>query len=185
MFLAVTAEESGLLGSKYYAENPIYPLAKTVGGVNMDGLNVIGATRDVVITGRGQSPDLDALATRWAAKAKRTVAPETDVEKGYYFRSDHFSLARLGVPMTAVGSGRNLVVGGAAVGKLAADDYTTNRYHKPQDEYDANWNWDGAVQDLTMYYGIGRDLADGNLWPKWSLTSEFRAAREKSMGGRK
>ena len=185
VFLAVTAEESGLLGSKYYAENPIYPLAKTVGGVNMDGLNVTGATRDIVITGRGQSPDLDAMAPRWAAKAKRSVSPETDVEKGYYFRSDHFSLARLGVPMTAVGSGRTLVVGGAAAGKLAADDYTTNRYHKPQDEYDATWNWAGAVQDLTMYYGIGRELAEGNLWPKWSPTAEFRAAREKSMGARK
>lgn len=180
VFLAVTAEESGLLGSKYYAENPVYPLAATVGGVNMDGLNVIGATRDVIITGRGLSPDLDALGTRWAAKGKRTISPETDVEKGYYYRSDHFSFAKLGVPMMAAGSGLNLVVGGSAAGRKAADDYTTNRYHKPQDEYDARWNWAGAVQDLTMYYGVGRELADGNMWPKWSPTSEFRAVREVS-----
>jgi Zn-dependent M28 family amino/carboxypeptidase len=184
VFLSVTAEESGLLGSKYYAEHPLYPLATTVGGVNMDGLNVLGKTRDVTIVGVGKS-ELDGYVTRWAAKGGRTVTPESTPEKGYYYRSDHFSLARLGVPMLDAGSGDDLVVGGKAAGLAAADDYTTNRYHKPQDEYRADWNWDGAVQDLQMYYGIGRELATGDAWPNWVKTAEFRAIRDKSRTGMK
>ncbi len=183
IFLAVTAEESGLLGSKYYAENPIYPLSQTVGGVNMDGLNVVGATKDVVVVGPGLS-ELDDYVTRWTAKGNRVVAPDPDPEKGYYYRSDHFSLARLGVPMMYASGGEDLVVGGTAAGKAAAEDYTVNRYHKPQDEYRSDWNWDGAVQDLTMYYGIGRELAQGNSWPNWSATAEFRAIRDKDRAGK-
>jgi Zn-dependent M28 family amino/carboxypeptidase len=178
VFLAVTAEESGLLGSKYYAENPIYPLSQTVGGVNMDGLNVVGATKDVVVVGPGLS-ELDDYVTRWTMKGNRVIAPDPDPEKGYYYRSDHFSLARLGVPMMYASGGEDLVKGGPAAGKAAADDYVVNRYHKPQDEYDPSWNWDGAVQDLTMYYGIGRELASGTNWPNWSPTAEFRAIRDK------
>jgi Zn-dependent M28 family amino/carboxypeptidase len=183
IFLAVTAEESGLLGSKYYAENPVYPLAQTVGGVNMDGLNVLGATKDVNIIGVGKS-ELDGYVTRWAAKGGRTITPEATPEKGFYYRSDHFSFARLGVPMLDAGSGDDLVKGGVAAGRAAADDYTVNRYHKPQDEYDASWNWDGAVQDLTMYYGIGRELAMGSVWPNWAPNAEFRAIRDKSRAGK-
>jgi Zn-dependent M28 family amino/carboxypeptidase len=183
IFLAVTAEESGLLGSKYYAENPVYPLAHTVGGVNMDGLNVTGATKDVNIIGVGKS-ELDGYATRWAAKGNRTITPESTPEKGYYYRSDHFSFARLGVPMLDAGSGDDLVQGGVAAGRAAAEDYTINRYHKPQDEYRADWNWDGAVQDLTMYYGIGRELATGTVWPNWAPTAEFRAIRDKDRAGK-
>ena len=183
VFLAVTAEESGLLGSKYYAEHPVYPLSQTVGGVNMDGLAVAGATRDVNIIGIGKS-ELDGYVTRWAAKGGRTITPEATPEKGFYYRSDHFSFARLGVPMLDAGAGDDLVVGGVAAGRAAAEDYTTNRYHKPQDEYDPNWNWDGAVQDLTMYYGIGRELADGTAWPNWAPTAEFRAIRDKSRAAK-
>lgn len=183
VFLAVTAEESGLLGSKYYAENPVYPLAQTVGGVNMDGLNVLGPTRDVTIVGVGKS-ELDDYVRRWAAKGGRIVTPESTPEKGYYYRSDHFSFARLGVPMLDAGSGDDLVKGGVTAGRAAAEDYTVNRYHKPQDEYDPNWNWGGAVQDLTMYYGIGRELAMGNAWPNWAPTAEFRAIRDKSRAGK-
>ena len=183
VFLAVTAEESGLLGSKYYAENPIYPLSQTVGGVNMDGLNVVGATKDVNIIGVGKS-ELDDYVTRWAAKGNRTITPESTPEKGFYYRSDHFSFARLGVPMIDAGSGDDLVKGGVAAGRAAAEDYTVNRYHKPQDEYDATWIWDGAVQDLTMYYGIGRELAMGSVWPNWAPTAEFREVRDKSRAGK-
>ncbi len=183
VFVSVTAEESGLLGSKYYAEHPVYPLAQTVGGVNMDGLNVMGKTRDVTIVGAGKS-DLDDYATRWAAKGGRTITPESFPEKGYYYRSDHFSLAREGVPMLDAGSGDDLVVGGKAAGLKAAEDYTANRYHKPQDEYVATWDWSGAVQDLEMYYGIGRELADGSSWPHWAPTAEFRAVRDKSRAGK-
>jgi len=183
VFLAVTAEESGLLGSDYYARNPVYPLAQTVGGVNMDGLAIYGATRDVNIIGVGKS-DLDDYVTRWAAKGNRTITPESTPEKGFYYRSDHFSFARQGVPMLDAGAGDDLVVGGLAAGRAASDDYTLNRYHKPQDEYDAKWNWDGAVQDLTMYYGIGRELAEGSVWPNWTPTAEFRAIRDKSRAGK-
>lgn len=183
VFLAVTAEESGLLGSQYYAEHPVYPLAQTVGGINMDGLNVEGATRNVKVIGPGLS-DLDGYVARWAKAGNRVIAPDPDAEKGYYYRSDHFSLAKLGVPMLYAESGDDLVAGGVAAGRAAADDYTANRYHKPQDEYDPKWNWDGAVQDLTMYYGIGRELADGTAWPNWSPTAEFRAVRDKSRIGK-
>jgi Zn-dependent M28 family amino/carboxypeptidase len=183
IFLAVTAEESGLLGSKYYAENPIYPLSQTVGGVNMDGLNVTGATKDVNIIGVGKS-ELDDYVTRWAAKGNRTITPESTPEKGFYYRSDHFSFARLGVPMLDAGSGDDLINGGLTAGRAAAEDYTVNRYHKPQDEYNPAWNWDGAVQDLTMYYGIGRELASGNAWPNWAPTAEFRAIRDKDRAGK-
>ena len=183
VFLAVTAEESGLLGSQYYAEHPLYPLSTTVGGINMDGLPISGATRDVVVIGSGKS-ELDSYVTRWAAKGNRTIATDPFPEKGYYYRSDHFSLARLGVPMAYAKAGEDLVAGGTAAGHAAAEDYTINRYHKPQDQYDPAWNWDGAAQDLAMYYGIGRELAEGKAWPAWAATSEFRVIRERSRGGR-
>jgi Zn-dependent M28 family amino/carboxypeptidase len=179
VFIAVTAEESGLLGSRYYAEHPIYPLGKTVGGVNMDGLNVVGKTRDVSVSGVGKS-ELDGYVQRWAAAQGRRVSPAASPEKGGYYRSDHFSFAKLGVPMLSAGSGRDLVDGGTARGNTLADDYTANRYHKPQDEYDPKWNWDGAVQDLQFYYGIGHELATTDAWPNWVAGDEFRAIRDKS-----
>jgi Zn-dependent M28 family amino/carboxypeptidase len=182
-FLAVTAEESGLLGSEYYARHPVYPLARTVGGVNMDVLNVTGATRDFEITGAGKSELEDLVKPIVAAQGRRIVAEATP-EKGHYFRSDHFSFAKLGVPMLAAAGGEDLVAGGVAAGKAAADDYVANRYHKPQDEYRDDWNWDGAVQDLDVYYRLGRQLADGTTWPNWYPTAEFRAIRDKSRTGR-
>jgi len=181
-FLAVTAEESGLLGSRYYAEHPVFPLAQTVGGVNMDSLNVAGRARDFVLTGAGKSQIEDLVKPIVAAEG-RTISPEPSPEKGLYYRSDHFSFAKLGVPMLDGTSGENLVVGGSEAGRKAAEDYTTNRYHKPADEYDANWDWSGAVSDLTIYYNLGRKLADDTtLWPNWYPTAEFRAARDKSRG---
>jgi Zn-dependent M28 family amino/carboxypeptidase len=182
VFLAVTAEESGLLGSKFYAENPVFPLAQTVGGVNMDGLNVVGRSKDVVLTGGGKS-ELEDLLKPLVAAQGRTIAPEPSPEKGYYYRSDHFSLAKLGVPMIYAESGEDLVSGGAAAGRRAAEDYTVNRYHKPQDEYREDWKWDGAVLDLQLYARFGRQLADGTTWPNWYPTAEFRAIRDKSRAG--
>ena len=182
VFMSVTAEEAGLLGSRYYAEHPVYPLAKTVGGVNMDVLNVNGRARDFVITGAGKS-ELEDMARPIIAAQGRTVSPEPSPEKGGYFRSDHFSFAKLGVPMLDGGSGENLVIGGTAAGHAAASDYTERRYHKPQDEYNPAWDWSGAVQDLTVYYRLGRELADGTSWPNWYKTSEFRAVRDKSRAG--
>ena len=178
-FMAVTAEESGLLGSRYYAEHPIYPLNRTVGGVNMDVLNTSGQAKDFVITGAGKS-ELEDLIVPFIKAEGRVIKPEPNPERGSYFRSDHFSFAKLGVPMLDGGSGENLVKGGEAAGHAATIDYIEHRYHKPQDEYDASWDWSGAVQDLTLYYRLGRQLADGNAWPNWYPTAEFRAIRDKS-----
>ena len=179
VFLAVTAEESGLLGSKFYAENPVFPLGKTVGGVNMDALKIYPEAKDFVITGAGKSELEDMVKPMVAAQGRR-IAPEPSPERGYYYRSDHFSFAKLGVPMLDGSAGEDLVVGGPAAGKAAADDYNTNRYHKPQDEYDPNWNWGAALQDVKLYYTMGRTLADGTSWPNWYPTAEFRAVRDKS-----
>ncbi|MBN8809092.1 MAG: M28 family peptidase [Sphingomonas sp.] len=179
VFMAVTAEESGLLGSRYYAEHPVYPLALTAGGVNMDVLNVVGPVRDYEITGAGKSEIEDMARPLFAAQGRHET-PEATPERGHYYRSDHFSFAKLGVPMLAAGSGLDQVKGGEAAGKAAAEDYNANRYHKPQDEYDPAWNWGGAVQDLDVYYRLGRQLADGTAWPNWYPSAEFRAIRDKS-----
>ncbi|HWV61931.1 MAG TPA: M28 family metallopeptidase [Sphingopyxis sp.] len=184
VFLAVTAEESGLLGSKYYAENPIFPLAQTVGGVNMDALNASGPAKDIVVVGAGKS-ELDAYVEKLAKMAGRTVKAEPTPEKGFYYRSDHFSFAKLGVPMFNFGSGDDLVEGGVDAGKKAAEDYEKNRYHAPGDEYEAITNWDGMMSDLRLYYAAGRMLAMNEAWPNWVEGDEFRAARDKSRAGAK
>ncbi len=183
IFLSVTAEESGLLGSEYYAANPVFPLKQTVGGINMDGLNVLGRTKDVVVIGPGKS-ELEPILARYAKGQNRVIVPEASPEKGSFYRSDHFSLAKLGVPMIYFDSGEDLVNGGTAAGHAAAEDYTTNRYHKPQDEYRSDWNWDGAVEDLVLNYQIGRDLAEGQAWPNWYASAEFRAVRDKDRGSK-
>lgn len=183
VFLAVTAEESGLLGSKFYAENPVFPLAQTVGGVNMDALNAIGPAKDIVVVGRGKS-ELDAYVAKLAAMEKRVIKDEPTPEKGFYYRSDHFSFAKLGVPMFNFGSGDDLVEGGVEAGKQAAEDYEKNRYHAPGDEYEAITNWGGMMSDLRLYYAAGRMLAMTDAWPNWNEGDEFRAARDKSRSGK-
>jgi Zn-dependent M28 family amino/carboxypeptidase len=183
VFLSVTAEESGLLGSAYYGANPVYPLGKTVGGINMDGLNMLGRTKDVTVIGPGKS-ELEPMLATYVKAQNRVVTPEATPEKGSFFRSDHFSLAKYGVPFIYFDSGEDLVNGGVAVGHAAAEDYTINRYHKPQDEYRADWNWEGAVEDLTLNYQIGRALAEGSSWPNWNPSAEFRAIRDKSRAAK-
>ncbi|PZO76515.1 MAG: peptidase M28 [Sphingomonas taxi] len=184
-FLAVTAEESGLLGSRYYAEHPIYPLAQTVGGVNMDVLNTDGRAKDFVLVGAGKS-EIEDLVKPFVAAEGRVIGVEANPERGGYYRSDHFSFAKLGVPMLDGGSGEDLVVGGTAAGHAKREDYVAHRYHKPADEYDAKWDWSGAVDDLTIYYGLGRKLADDtSLWPNWYKTAEFRGIRDRDRAGAK
>ncbi len=183
LFIAVTAEESGTIGSEYYAGHPTVPLRQIAGGVNMDSLNVNGATRDIVLVGGGKSELEDYLA-RAASAQGRTLKPEPTPEKGYYFRSDHFSFAKLGVPMLYTDPGEDLVNGGAARGKALAQDYVEHRYHSPKDEYDPNWDWSGAVQDLELWYSIGRDLADSDAWPNWRTSSEFRTVRDQSRAAK-
>ncbi|MEG3164524.1 M28 family peptidase [Sphingomonas sp. PB2P19] len=184
-FMAVTAEESGLLGSRYYAEHPIYPLARTVGGVNMDGLNINGRAKDFVLVGAGKS-EIEDLVKPFVAAEGRVIGTEANPERGSYYRSDHFSFAKLGVPMLDGGSGEDMVVGGTTAGHAAREDYVAHRYHKPQDQYDASWDWSGAVEDLTIYYGLGRKLAeDTALWPNWYKTAEFRGIRDRDRAGAK
>lgn len=184
VFLAVTAEESGLLGSKYYGDNPVYPLAKTVGGVNIDAMNLTPLARNVVVVGMGKS-ELDSYLAAALAKQSRVASAEPTPEKGFYYRSDHFMLAKHGVPMLYFDAGDDLVEGGKEAGKAAAADYEKNKYHGPKDEFDPNWNWAGAEKDLQVYYAVGRMLAMTAAWPNWVEGDEFRAARDKSRAGAK
>ncbi len=182
VFLAVTAEESGLLGSAYYAEQPVYPLARTVGGINMDGLSILGETNDVVVIGGGKSELEDILEREVIAQGRR-IDVEPTPEKGSFYRSDHFSLAKKGVPMLYAEGGIDIVGKGPEYGQAQADEYTEKRYHQPSDEYDPDWDWSGAVKDLQLYYLIGRDLAASDAWPNWREGDEFRAIRDASRAG--
>jgi len=182
VFLAVTAEESGLLGSAYYAANPVYPLARTAGGFNMDSLNMAGAARDFVSIGGGKS-ELDAYLARAAAAQGLRVSPEPTPEAGYYFRSDQFSLAKRGVPMLYGRGGEDLVAGGPAAGRAASQAYRATRYHGVDDEYDPAWDWAGALADVGIYYRVGRELATTADWPNWLPGDEFRAIRDTSRAG--
>lgn len=179
IFLAVTAEESGLLGSKYYAENPIYPLSQTVGGVNMDAFSMAGPAKNLTVVGKGKS-QLDIYLDTAAALEERTPEAEPTPEKGFYYRSDHFSFAKLGVPMLYFEGGENLVNGGREAGARVSEDYTKNRYHGPKDEYDENWDWSGVMNDLRLYYRVGRMLAMSEDWPNWNEGDEFKEARDES-----
>jgi len=182
VFLAVTAEESGLLGSKYYGENPVFPLAKTVGGVNIDALVPTGPARNVTVIGKGKS-ELDPYLETALAEQGRVASAEPTPEKGYYYRSDHFSFAKQGVPMLYFEGGNDLVEGGTEAGEAAANDYTENRYHGPKDEYSDDWDWSGIARDMALYYRVGRALAQSDEWPNWVEGDEFRAIRDASRAG--
>ena len=183
VFLAVTAEESGLLGSKYYAENPVFPLAQTVGGVNMDAFSMAGPAKNLTVIGKGKS-ELDGYLDAAAKSEGRIPEMEPTPEKGFYYRSDHFSFAKLGVPMVYFEGGDDLVTGGKAAAKAAAEDYEKNRYHAPSDEFDENWDWSGVMSDLKLYYRVGRMLAMTDAWPNWNDGDEFRAVRDKSRSAK-
>ncbi len=179
VFLAVTAEESGLLGSKYYAENPVFPLSQTVGGVNMDAFSMAGPAKNLTVIGKGKS-GLDAYLDAAAKAEGRTPEMEPTPEKGFYYRSDHFSFAKLGVPMVYFEGGDDLVTGGKEAAKKIAEDYEKNAYHSPKDEYQEAWDWTGVMADLKLYYRVGRMLAMTDAWPNWNEGDEFRAIRDKS-----
>jgi Zn-dependent M28 family amino/carboxypeptidase len=184
VFLAVTAEEKGLLGSEYYGANPLYALAKTAGVINMDALNPNGPARDFTISGSAKLGLLDELIAK-AKLAKVSYSPDPRPEAGGFFRSDHFSFAKHGVPAISFGSGQDWVQGGVAAGKAWRDSYTTNNYHQPADEWHADWAFTGMARDLGILYALGSDLANSSAWPNWSSDSEFRAARDQSAAERK
>lgn len=179
VFIALTLEESGLLGSEFYAANPIYPLDHTVGGVNMDALPPVGRAKSYTMTGGDKSDLADLLRTTLSDNGL-TEVPEEHSEKGSYYRSDHFSFAKRGVPMFDIGRSDDLVQGGRAAGEKAGKDYTENRYHAPSDEYSESWDWSGIEQDAEVYYALGRALAAGSDWPDWRANDEFRAIRDKA-----
>jgi Zn-dependent M28 family amino/carboxypeptidase len=184
IFLSVTAEEQGLLGSAYYAQNPLYPLAKTVANLNIDVLNTYGPTKDITYSGKGQS-ELEDYLGEAAAKKGRYIAPEDHPGAGHYFRSDHFSFARAGVPSLTADGGVDDLTKGKEFGKQKHDEYTALHYHQPSDEYDsATWNLEGGLQDIELIYLIGKKLANEHTWPQWKTGSEFKAIRDKTAGER-
>lgn len=183
VFAAVTLEESGLLGSKYYVAHPAIPLDKTVGVINIDAMGVAGRSRDLVVVGKGNS-ELEDILKPIADKQGRTLVEESAPQNGSYFRSDHFNFAKAGVPALYAESGDDLVEGGKAAGEAAAKAYNEQRYHKPADQFDATWKLDGAIEDLQALYGVGRVLVDGAQWPNWYQGNAFRAARDKMMSGK-
>jgi len=181
VFLAVTLEESGLLGSKYYVAHPTVPLNRIAGVINIDAMSVSGKTRDITVVGFGSS-ELEDLLKPIADTQQRTLHAETNTAAGYYFRSDHFNFAKAGVPALYVDGGDDFVEGGKAAGEAAAKDYTENRYHKPSDQYDAaTWKLDGVLDDLNAVYGVGRELSSSQAWPNWYKGNAFRAARDAAM----
>jgi len=187
VFAFWTAEERGLLGSEAYAQNPIYPPEKTVANLGLDILQTAGKAKDVILVGKGQGSLEDDLA-RVAATQGRTVSVESLPERGLFYRADHFSMAKRGVPvllMMGIAGASDLVVGGKAAGQKWVDDYTGNCYHQACDAWDESWNLDGAVQDIELFRTIGDELARSTKWPAWKDGSEFKAIRDTSAAARK
>jgi Zn-dependent M28 family amino/carboxypeptidase len=187
VFAAWTAEESGLLGSAAYARDPVYPLERTVANLTLDILNTAGPARDVVLVGEGQSELEDDLA-RAAAAQGRSVAPESLPENGLFYRADHFSLARGGVPVLLImqiAGGADLVDGGREAGDQWIKDYIGNCYHQTCDAWDPDWDLRGAAQDMELFRAIIEDLGNSRRWPQWRAGSEFKAIRDRSAGMRR
>jgi Zn-dependent M28 family amino/carboxypeptidase len=185
VFLAVTAEEKGLLGSEYYASKPLYPLGKTVAVINMDALDPHGPARNFTTSGSAKQDLLNDLIDKAKKLANLDYVTDPKPEAGHFFRSDHFPFAKRGVPAISFGSGNDLVDGGVEAGKKMEEAYVADRYHQPADEWEADWTFLGMSRDLSLLYSLGRDLADSDRWPNWDASSEFRAARDKTAADRK
>lgn len=183
-FLLVTAEEKGLLGSEYYAANPLYPLEKTVAVLNLDAPSSAGPAKNFSAAGDAAS-DLQDMLIAQGENMGRAFTPDPRPEAGSFFRSDHFPFVKVGVPSISYRSGNDLAQGGVAAGEAWGRDYTAHRYHQPADEYDANWNLDGMAQDGQLLYALGQQLANAEAWPEWKAGSEFKAARDATAAARK
>jgi Zn-dependent M28 family amino/carboxypeptidase len=180
LFLALTAEEQGLLGSQYYAVTPIYPLEKTLANINIDVINVYGRTRDYTIVGLGSS-DLDDYVRAAAAEQGREIRPDPEPEKGFYYRSDHFNFAKLGVPALDPDDGVEFVGKPADYGRQVRENWTANIYHKPQDEVKPDWDLSGAVEDLQLLWTVGYRVAQAENYPQWKAGTEFKARRDEML----
>lgn len=181
LFVAVTAEEQGLLGSQYLATMPLYPLSQTLANLNIDGLNTWGRTRDLVVAGLGAS-ELDDYARQAATEQSRVLKPDPEPEKGFYYRSDHFNFAKVGVPAFYANPGTDYIGKTPDYGMTKRDNYTANDYHKPSDAIKPDWDLSGAVEDLKLLFTMGYRIAQDVKWPEWRAGNEFRATREKQMG---
>ncbi len=182
LFMAVTAEEQGLLGSEYYTVQPIYPLTKTLAEINMDELNVHGKSRDIPIVGLGNS-ELDDYVKAAAAEQGRVVVGDAEPEKGYYYRSDHFNFAKKGVPALNPDFARTSQFVGKPpeYGKQVIENYTAHDYHAPSDQVKPDWDLSGAQQDLEVFFAVGYRVAQADRFPEWAPTSEFKAIREEML----
>ena len=180
LFLAVTGEERGLLGAKYYAQHPLYPLAKTLANINIDGINQWGRTSDIVVIGLGNSTLDDELATV-AQAAGRRIIPDAEPEKGFFYRSDHFEFAKEGVPALYTDSGIEYIGKPADYGTKKRDEYTNNDYHKPSDDVKADWDLSGGVDDTRLLFQVGYRVAQGSTWPEWKPGTEFKAKRDSML----
>ena len=180
LFLSVTAEEKGLLGSRFYAQNPLYPLTKTLANINMDGANQFGPTSDMATIGFGAST-IDDIGTAVAAEQGRTMGPDPHPERGSYYRSDHFEFAKVGVPSYYPKSGKLFIGKPADYGEKLIDDYIATKYHKVTDEVQPDWTFEGAAQDTVFLYEVGRRIADGTTWPEWKPGNEFKARRDAML----
>ena len=181
VFTWVTAEEQGLLGSEYYAQNPLYPKEKTVANINIDGVNPNGKTKDIVVVGEGQS-ELEDYLIEEAKRVGRYVAPEPNPVAGYYFRSDHFNFAKVGIPALYTGEGIDNVEKGKEFGKQLQDDYVAKYYHKPSDEYNTElFKLDGSIEDIKILFNVGKRISMEKTWPQWKATSEFKPIRDAYM----
>ena len=183
VFLAVTAEESGLLGSRWYAEHPVFPLATTVANINIDVLNTYGPMHDIVVVGNGSS-ELEAYLEEAATAQGRHLVEEPNPERGYYYRSDHFNFAKAGVPALYAESGEDSVEFGKEWGAAQAQNYNENRYHAPSDEYDPSWNLEGAAQDILLYFDVASKLSRESSFPNWLEGNEFKGIREATSSSR-
>lgn len=183
LFLAVTLEESGLLGSAYYAEQPTVPMNQIVAGLNMDGMLPVGPTNDMVVVGYGAS-ELEDLLKAELDTAGRVIVPDPNPQAGYFYRSDHVSFAKKGVPMLYADGGNDKVDGGEAAGRAIAETYTAQRYHKPMDEYEESWDLSGMEQDVRTLYAVGLKIAQSDSWPTWYPGNEFEAIRQASLAER-
>ena len=180
LFLAVTAEEQGLLGSAYYGENPVYPQSKTVAAINIDGVNLYGEMNDITIVGIGNS-ELDDYVTEAAAAQGRVVRPDPEPEKGYFYRSDHFSFAKQGIPALYTDNGIDHVEYGVEWTLERMAEYRAERYHQPTDEFDPNWDVAGALQDIRLLFRVGYRLSNESAFPNWNDGTEFRVLRDAMM----
>jgi Zn-dependent M28 family amino/carboxypeptidase len=183
LFLSVTAEEKGLVGAKYYATHPLYPLSKTVANINIDGINQWGKTSDFTVIGLGNTTLDDVLTDELTAQS-RTVRPDAEPEKGFYYRSDHFEFAKQGVPALDIDAGIDFIGKPSGYGMEKRDQYTNNDYHKPSDEVKADWDLTGAVDDMRLLFRVGDKVAQTDALPQWKPGTEFKARRDSMMTGK-